>query len=51
MLNYLNCVQCQKKTLLQETGVEREEDEDGEETITFKRWCDINADLYSRGIH
>lgn len=30
-------MQCQKKSLLEEKEVEREEDEDGEETITFKR--------------
>lgn len=38
LLNYAGCVQCQKKTLLEETNIQREEDEDGEETVTYKRW-------------
>ena len=37
LLNYNGCAECGKKSLLEETDVQKEEDEDGEETITFKR--------------
>ncbi len=37
LLNYNGCAECGKKSLLEERDAHREEDEDGEETITFNR--------------
>ena len=37
LLNYACCHQCQSKEIIGERERKREEDEDGEELITFKR--------------
>ena len=37
MLNYVGCHQCKEKGFLSEKEKVREEDEDGEELVTFKR--------------
>lgn len=36
-MNYNGCAQCKVKSFLKEVDVKRDEDEDGEETIAYKR--------------